>query len=268
MTFGEYCKTIDNLTTDILRDIKWLGCEYLNCNLCDLNNKFLSDDIQNKLTKALNELKKGKPLAYITNSAPFFGQVFYVDNNVLIPRMETEQLLEWIINDNKSKKGLKILDMCTGSGCIAITLKKHLDCTITAVDCSTNALNIAQKNAKLHNTKIEFVQSNMFDKLSNKYDIIVCNPPYIPSAEIQQLNSNVKDFEPTLALDGGDDGLNYYRIITKDSPSHIVKNGLLYLEIGHNQGQSVPQLLQTSFKNILVKKDYDNNNRMIKCERK
>lgn len=268
MKFGEYCKTLDHLSPELLRDVKWLGCEYLNCNLYDLNVMVVDDVTQKKLNLAITKLKNGEPLAYITNSAPFFGEKFYVDKNVLIPRMETELLLEWVIKDNKSKHDLKILDMCTGSGCIAIILKKYLNCTITAVDCDNNALKIAQKNAKRHNVNINFVQSNMFDKLSGQYDIIVCNPPYIPSKAIKKLDNNVKDYEPKLALDGGDDGLDYYRIIVNDSPAKLTNNGFLYLEIGHDQGRSVPQILKANFKNITVKKDYDNNDRMIKCVRR
>jgi len=213
-------------------------------------------------------LKNNEPLAYITNSAPFFGSSFYVDNNVLIPRMETEQLVDWIIKDNQSKHNLRILDMCTGSGCIAITLKKHLDCTMTAADKSEQALNVAQKNAKLHNVQVEFIKSDMFNNISAQYDIIVCNPPYIPSKQLSTLDNNIRDYEPMIALDGGLDGLDYYRTINCYAPHKLKKGGLLYIEIGYDQAASITHILQTNFDNITVKKDYDNNDRMIKCVRR
>ena len=268
MNFGEYLTTHPNISQSVLRDIKWFGCELLNCSLFNLNNQQLSAMQIKKLNSTIKKLNKDVPLAYITKSAYFYNQKFFVNKNVLIPRMETEQLLELIINENKDKKDLKILDMCTGSGCIAITLKNNLNCVVTAVDYSTSALKVAKKNAKLLNAQINFVHSNMFDKLNTKYDIIVSNPPYIKTDIIKTLDNNVKDYEPKQALDGGQDGLDFYKIIATTASQYLKENGVLYLEIGHDQGTTVPKLLTTNFKDIIVKKDYDDQSRIVKCIRR
>ena len=268
MNFDDYLKNRPTLWGDTLRDIRWFGCELLNCNLYNLGKQELNNQQIKLLDSTAKKLNKGTPLSYITNTAYFYNQKFFVNKNVLIPRMETEQLLELIINENKDKKKLKILDMCTGSGCIAITLKNNLNCIVTAVDYSKAALNVAKKNAKLLNADINFVHSNMFDKVNDVYDIIVSNPPYIKTDVIDTLSNNVKDYEPKSALDGGKDGLDFYRIIAASAPQYLKKNGSLYLEIGHDQGSAVPKLLNTNFKDIIVKKDYDNNSRIVKCIRR
>lgn len=268
MNFDDYCSKHNIIDANIIRDLKWLACDYFNCSLFELKDKKIDSTAETFLNNGLKELKKQTPLAYLIKKAPFFGTNFIVDKNVLIPRMETEQLLELIIKENKNKHNLKILDMCTGSGCIAIILKKNLDCSVTAVDVSYQAINIAQKNAKLHNTEICFIKSNMFDKIDDKYDIIVSNPPYIATDEISNLDSSVKDYEPIMALDGGKDGLDFYRIIAEQAPRFLKTQGLLYLEIGYNQGKSVPKLLDKNFENVLVKQDYDKHDRIVKCIRR
>ncbi|MBQ7602701.1 MAG: peptide chain release factor N(5)-glutamine methyltransferase [Clostridia bacterium] len=268
MNLDDYCNKHNLIDTNIIRDLKWLACDYLNCGLFELKDKIIDGVAEKFLDNGLKELKKQTPLAYVTKKAPFFGTNFFVDKNVLIPRMETEQLLELIIKENKHRHNLKILDMCTGSGCIAIILKKHLDCSLTAVDVSAQALKIAQKNAKLHNAEICFIKSDMFDKIDDKYDIIVSNPPYIATNEIETLDNAVKDYEPKKALDGGKDGLDFYRVIADNAPNFLKTRGLLYLEIGHNQGKSVSKLLDKNFEDVLVIKDYDKHDRIVRCIRR
>ena len=268
MNFKDYLKSLELKDENLVRDMRWLACSILKKKLHEINSAELTNKQQETLNNGVEKLKQNMPLNYITNSAPFYGLDFYVDENVLIPRMETEMLVEKIIVDNKNAKNLKILDLCTGSGCIAITLKKHLDCSVFASDFSESALKIAKNNAKTHKTDITFIKSDMFKKILDKFDIIVSNPPYIKKSEIEKLDDSVKNFEPYIALDGGNDGLDFYRKIADLAPKFLNKNGKLYLEIGFDQGQSVPKLLENNFKNIEIFKDLDNNDRIVKCFRR
>ena len=255
--------TIDN---DLLRDIKWLVSYTINpqTQLNFLDNPNIPDDMINTLLDKIQLLYNNTPLAYILGNAEFYGYLFTVTPDTLIPRPETELLCEQIINKHKhSSNKLDILDMCTGSGCIAITLAKNLNSCVSAVDISTSALNVAKLNANNLQAKINFIHSNMFDKITGKYDIIVSNPPYIQSNEINNLMQSVKDFEPHLALDGGTDGLDFYKTINNLAPKFLKTNGKLYLEIGYNQGKAISELLSTNFDNIQVIKDYNGLDRII-----
>ncbi|MCI8833606.1 MAG: peptide chain release factor N(5)-glutamine methyltransferase [Clostridia bacterium] len=158
-----------------------------------------------------------------------------------------------------------VLDLCTGSGAIAISIKKYVDnVEITATDISNNALKVAIKNANLNNLEVKFIESNMFENINDRYDIIVSNPPYIEKEILRTLSKNVQ-YEPTLALDGGTDGLNFYREISKNSYKYLKKNGYLALEIGYNQKNSVIDILEKEnrYKNIINIKDLSNNDRVI-----
>lgn len=220
-----------------------------------------------KYEDCIKELIKGKPLQYITNKQEFMGLDFYVDENVLIPQPDTEILVEKTIEiaDNTQKN--KVLDMCTGSGCIAISLAKNIDnFQITAADISDNALIIANKNAINNNleNKIKFINSDMFSNINEKFDIIVSNPPYIETKTINKLDIEVQN-EPLLALDGGIDGLKFYNIIANNAFKYLNENGYLLLEIGYNQQKSVTQLLQNTGKytNIETIKDLGGNYRVV-----
>lgn len=220
-----------------------------------------------KYEDCIKELIKGKPLQYITNKQEFMGLDFYVDENVLIPQPDTEILVEKTIEiaDNTQKN--KVLDMCTGSGCIAISLAKNIDNSqITAADISDNALIIANRNAINNNleNKIKFINSDMFSNINEKFDIIVSNPPYIETKTINKLDIEVQN-EPLLALDGGIDGLKFYNIIANNAFKYLNENGYLLLEIGYNQQKSVTQLLQNTGKytNIETIKDLGGNYRVV-----
>ncbi|MBR2240380.1 MAG: peptide chain release factor N(5)-glutamine methyltransferase, partial [Clostridia bacterium] len=191
----------------------------------------------------LEKIKDNTPIQYITNHQEFMKLDFYVDENVLIPQPDTEILVEEVlkyvnqIDKTKSSK-IKILDLCTGSGAIAVSLAKYIDnCEITATDISNKAIQIAKLNAEknLVHTKINFIESNMFENLpKTQYDIIVSNPPYIETETILSLSPEVQK-EPLLALDGGCDGLKFYKIILKNYNDYLVQNGKVFLEIGYNQ---------------------------------
>lgn len=220
-----------------------------------------------KYENCIKELIKGKPLQYITNNQEFMGLNFYVDENVLIPQPDTEILVEKAIEIAETTQKNKILDMCTGSGCIAISLAKKINnAQITAVDISNSALKVANKNAINNNVenKIKFVNSDMFNNIEEKFDIIVLNPPYIETETINKLEIEVQN-EPHLALDGGIDGLKFYKIIANNAFEYLNENGYLLLEIGYNQQNSVTQLLQDigKYKNIETIKDLGGNYRVV-----
>ena len=213
--------------------------------------------------KHIEELLNGKPLQYITKTQEFFGMQFYVDENVLIPQPDTEILVEEVIEIAKKENKKRILDLCTGSGCIAISLSEKLDnANITATDISETALEIANKNDRKR--KITFKQSDMFENLCDeKFDIIVSNPPYIKTKVIEGLNVDVRQ-EPKLALDGGEDGLKFYRVIAENAYKHLNNDGYLCLEIGEDQKEKVIKLLETNnYQNVYCKKDLAGNDRVI-----
>lgn len=183
----------------------------------------IEPEIQKKFDCHLQKLIAGKPIQYVTNLQEFYGLNFYVDENVLIPQPDTEILVEEVIEICKdSKKNLKILDICTGSGAIAISLSKNLKAQIVASDISKESLEIAKENALKNQTKVEFVESDMFENIGGKFDMIVSNPPYIETETIKTLSKEVKN-EPILALDGGKDGLNFYRILADKARNYLKK---------------------------------------------
>ena len=244
--------------------------QYLVINNCKTIEKSAYILYNNIITKLIN----GVPLQYITNSQEFMGINFYVDENVLIPQPDTEIVVEEVINiannlQNNTK--IEVLDLCTGSGAIAVALAKHITKTkiIYASDISAKALEIAKKNAINNNIVIKFIQSDMFQKINNKFDIIVSNPPYIETKTIKVLPKEVKK-EPILALDGGQDGLNFYRKIALNAHKYLRSNGFLCLEIGYNQKDEVIKILKdtNNYTNIKVIKDLSGNNRCIKANRR
>ncbi len=238
--------------------------EYLIIN----DKEILKDEILKLYDDNIEKVKNGYPVQYITNNQEFMKLNFYVDDNVLIPQPDTEILVEEIIKICKKEykgKRTKLLDLCTGSGAIAISIKKYVEnIEAIATDISGNALDVAKKNAKLNKAEIKFIESNMFEKINDKYDIIVSNPPYIETGTLKTLSEDVQ-CEPILALDGGIDGLNFYREISKSSYKYLKKDGYLALEIGYNQKDSVTHILEAEnrYKNIVSMKDLSNNDRVI-----
>ena len=219
------------------------------------------------LKEILQELKKGKPYQQILGHTEFYGNRFFVDENVLIPRPETEELLEITIQrlKNLKIKNLKILDVGTGSGIIPITLKKHFpDAEVSAMDISEKALEIAQKNADFHKTKINFIQADYLNtNLTVNYDVIISNPPYIGIDENAEIEESVKGFEPNIALfSPTSDALIFYRKIAKDCENHLNENGLFFLEINQKLGNETLELFKNSSESELVK-DLSGNDRFV-----
>lgn len=236
--------------------------EYLVVN----SKEEIDIDKVNKFNETISKLIKGCPLQYITNHQEFMKLDFYVDENVLIPRQDTEIIVEEVISGCDNEKEYKILDLCTGSGAIGISLAKYIkNSYITCTDISGKALEIAKKNAKTNNIEnIEFIESDMFENIKESFDIIVSNPPYIEKDIISSLDKEVQN-EPHIALDGGIDGLDFYRIIVNNANAHLQKDGMLFLEIGYDQKEEVTKLLETSkkYKNIYSKKDLYDNDRVV-----
>ena len=261
------------------------------------------DEINNKKVEEfrnlLKKLENGIPIQYIINNQEFMGLNFYVDEDVLIPQPDTEVLVEEVIkycnelrnnepedketnkdykeniekepiinkeDKNINKKTIKILDLCTGSGIIGISIYKYLEnVEIYASDISQKALNIAEKNTNLNNAKINFINSDMFENIHIKdFDIIVSNPPYIESKVIKSLSKEVQN-EPKLALDGGEDGLKFYRSILENANDYLRKNGAIFLEIGYDQKEKIEEILKSYkiYKETKCIKDFGGNNRVI-----
>ena len=230
------------------------------------DNKEIDKQQQWQYFVNIEKLTKGVPLQHITHRQEFMKMDFFVDENVLIPRPDTEILVEEVIKIAQKYNSPRILDLCTGSGAIAISLKKFVpNADITAVDISEKALEIAQRNAKKLETKINFLKSDLFDRLDNKkFDIIVSNPPYIRKDEIKKLSEEVQK-EPKIALDGGEDGLDFYRIITEQAINYLKTGSFLCFEIGYNQKNDVIKIIEDeqNYKNTYCKKDLYGNDRII-----
>lgn len=226
-------------------------------------DKLVTPKYVEKVEEIVSERINGRPLWYCIGDTDFYGYKIKVDERVLIPRPETELLVEnakKYINANSV-----VLDMCTGSGAIAIAIKKETGAFVTAVDISEDALTLASENATLNGAGIEFIQSDLFTELGErKFDVIVSNPPYIKSEDIPNLQNEVKNFEPKLALDGGMDGLDFYRIIAKNAKKYLNDNGVLLLEVGFDQAYLVKELL-TDFDHVEIIKDYENIDRIVKA---
>lgn len=221
---------------------------------------------------------QGRPIHYIIGYREFMGLKFYVNENVLIPRPDTEVLVEHVINycKNSGIHFLKILDIGTGSGAIAVSIAKYVEnCQITAVDIDDKALLVAKKNGIVHgvNDRIEFIQGDLFSPLMDRKDrfhIMVSNPPYIPTADIGKLEAQVKDYEPIKALDGGGEGLDFYRRLAQDAPSFLYDGGLWAVEVGYNQAQQVENILreQGCYHDIEFIKDLSGYNRVVSARMK
>ena len=231
------------------------------------NDMEFSKDQTDNYINSIKKISTGIPIQYITNNQEFMNLNFYVDENVLIPQPDTETLVEEVINEYKEKK-CEILDLCTGSGAIAISLAKYInESNIVASDISMKALQIAKLNAEknLVRKKIEFIESDMFNKIyKDDFDIIVSNPPYIKTKVIEELDKQVKN-EPYIALDGGADGLKFYKIIIENAYKYIKNEGKVFLEIGYDQKNELINLFKENnhYENIYSKKDLGGNDRII-----
>lgn len=226
-------------------------------------DKEADSNLYPKYMMLINRRCTRMPLQYITGKAYFMGLEFKVTPAVLIPRFDTEILVEEVLKyvDTEST----VLDMCTGSGCIAVSIASLSKATVTGVDISHEALEIAKGNAE-HNqvSTVEFLESNMFQNVTGTFDVIVSNPPYIPTKDVLELMPEVKEHEPMMALDGSEDGLFFYRILAEQAADFLNPEGLLIMEIGYNQAEDVKKLLaNNNFIGIRVIKDLAGHDRVV-----
>lgn len=223
-------------------------------------------DIDDKRVKRIRKLMarhiSGEPVQKVIGYSMFYDCIIPYSRHTLTPRMETELLVEKVLDEIKGKKS-KILDMCSGSGCIGIAIAKHSDSRVVSADISKYAIKETKQNAKLNFVDIEVVQSDMFQNMKERFDIIVSNPPYIPDYEYQMLDKMVKKYDPKLALQADEDGLAYYKVIANEAYRYLNPNGKIFLEIGYNQGYKVKNLLQSNYQDIEVIQDYSGNDRIV-----
>ncbi len=224
----------------------------------------ITQDAQKEYEIAVQKRAEHIPLQYIIGEQEFMGLRFKVNSNVLIPRQDTETLVEQVLKI--VKPGMKVLDLCTGSGCVLISVLKNApELTGMGSDISKTALLVAKENAKLHEVDAEWVRSDLFDNIIETFDVIMANPPYIPTGEILSLMPEVRNFEPENALDGGADGLDFYRKIAGQVKDYLNPGGYVYMEIGYDQGEAVSELMRNAgFTEVEVIKDLARNDRVVK----
>ena len=263
MTYEELLQSgIQQLGFNKKKDVEDLLCYSAKITLAELlanKNKEVGDVAVNIYHKALDEYVKGKPLAYITHNACFYGYDFFVNEGCLIPRVDSEVLIENAlrnININQSSP-LNILDACCGSGCLGITLtnelaKKNIKSILTLIDKSTSAMQVAKINCEKHNIRAKYIIADVlsYGFGEEKYDIIICNPPYIEN-------------EPRIALDGGEDGAKFYRFLSKKVKQSLTHSGFAIFEIGYNQGKTARDIFLQQHLSVDVIKDYGKNDRVL-----
>ena len=258
-------KTFEKAGITELADIDWIMVEVTGKtrSMLQFVEQFSTEEM-NKIMDAVQKRINHIPLGYIFGRSYFFGREFKVNENVLIPRQDTEILIEKVCKDIKTReKPVLVLDIGTGSGAIGITVQKETGADVTLVDISEKALSVAKENAQNLEAEVKIIHSNLFENVACKFDFVISNPPYIESGVIETLETEVKDNEPILALDGGVDGLDFYRKIVAEAPNYLNKGGKLYFEIGYNQAEALKDLMKENFTNILVYKDYGNNDRVV-----
>ena len=231
-------------------------------------DRTVSPEEEKQYLDAVERRSRRIPLQQITGQQEFMGLPFWVNSNVLIPRQDTEVLVEEVLKHTHD--GMRILDMCTGSGCILISILHYSnDCEGLGVDVSSPALEVAEENAERllsgrTGVSARFLQSDLFEAVDGKYDILVSNPPYIRSAVVDTLMPEVKDYEPRIALDGEEDGLVFYRRILSDCKKNLKKGGMLFFEIGYDQAEAVKGMMeQAGFLEVTVKKDFGGLDRVV-----
>ena len=268
----KYSKELEEISPTPRLDVetllqKVLGVDrlYILLNL----ERVLSEDEEQLFNKFINERLNNRPIAYIVGNREFMGLDFFVKEGVLIPRPDTEVLVEEVIKLAKKKDAKNILDIGTGSGAITVSLAKYLEnVKVTSVDISDIALEIGKRNAISNEVddRINFVKSDLFTNIDKetKFDIIVSNPPYIKREVIETLDKQVKDYEPYNALEGGVDGLDFYRAITKQAKNYLKKGGILAYEVGHDQSENVSKLMEIDgYTNIYTLKDLQQIDRVV-----
>lgn len=249
-------------------DLEWIICDVLNIKRSEIGSlthirTTQLDKIQDMVARRL----AGVPLQQVIGNTDFYGITIKVNGDVLCPRPETEYLVEQAVKIIRDKGITRIHDLCTGSGAIAITVKSQCpNCEVSASDISESAIDVANNNCIRNEVNVRITVNDMFSEIGTDYDMIISNPPYIPTADIDGLSAEVKDHEPRIALDGGADGLDYYRIIAAEAKKHIIAGGYLLLEVGYNQAEQVKELLNDGYINIEFAQDLEKIDRIVIAE--
>jgi len=245
-------------------DIDWLFVEATSKRRSELPTlETIDGKAFENVEKWAKDMVSGKPLQYVLGNTEFYGLKLSLTKNVLIPRPETEQLVEEALKYLGNGSGKKVLDLCCGSGAIALAVAKNTESEITASDISKDAIAVASANALALNLKVKFAVGDLFTAVAGeKFDVVISNPPYIKHGDIAKLEKKVKDFEPTLALDGGEDGLNFYRLLAKNATEHLNEGGAMFMEIGAEQGDDVKAIF-ADYASCEVKKDLNGLDRII-----
>ena len=230
--------------------------------------EYLKKYVTGNIEEAIERYKNGEPVQYIIGDVNFYGNTIKVNKDVLIPRYETEELVEKTIKKikNKFNKKIDVLDLCTGSGCIAITIKKEINSNVTATDISSDALEVAKKNVNLNNVDIKLINSDLFNNIDGKFDCIISNPPYISYDE--EIDEIVKNNEPNLALYAPNNGLYFYEEILKNIKKYLNDEFIIAFEIGYKQGESLVELANRYLNNVTisVEKDLQGRDRFLFIE--
>ncbi len=248
-------------------DVDWLIANVLGKNRAEIKLvKSVSEKEYRDILRATERRSKGEPISSIFGFVEFYGLRFDVNKKVLSPRPETEILVEEIVKLAKTMTEPEICDLCTGSGAIAVSVAKNCKCKVSAIDISKSAITLAKNNAEKNHAKVDFILSDLFEELkkNKKFDIIVSNPPYIKSEDVEKLDLEVKNYDPRLALDGGNDGLDFYRKIVANAPKHLKSGGFLFFEVGQGQAGDVQKIMQEcGFVDTHIVKDYNKIERII-----
>lgn len=270
---------MDYSITDVLRECKDILKEH-DIRLFDSDAEFIVADILGVKRAELYSIShmdedsyhmcvencfrraKHEPLDSVIGYTEFYGLQVPFSTDTLTPRQETEILVDSVVKDIGSKN-VKVLDLCSGSGCIGLAIAKSTKAFVYLSDISGVALDISMKNAKLNNVEATYIKSDLFSKINDRFDIIVSNPPYIKSGDLDSLEDEVKYFDPMLALDGKEDGLYFYRTIIQDLKNHLNPRGKVYFEVGFDQAKAVMDMLSADFDNISVIKDYGGVERIV-----
>lgn len=270
MTLGELLargeKKLKRARIEEWKPDAWYLLEYVTG--CTRNDYFLDPkrEVSEEQVRSYERLTEKRsihiPLQHLTGSQEFMGLSFCVNEDVLIPRQDTEILVEEAMKN--IRPGMSVLDVCTGSGCILISILKLIPGTEGAgLDLSKEALAVAERNCQKHGVQTKLIRSDLFEKISGKYDRIISNPPYIPTKTIDTLTEEVRGHEPRMALDGHEDGLHFYREIVREAPAYLKNGGMLFFEIGCDQADAVDSLMERDFTDIRVVKDLSGLDRVV-----
>lgn len=250
---------------------EFLLAEILDTSRSEILTKNLSDEQYEQFLKLVDRRCNHEPMDSLLGYTDFLGLKIPFSKDTLTPRQETEILADRLVSDLKKvlkeNSNIRVLDLCSGSGCIGLALKYHLPLNVTLADISVKALEMSRVTAEKYNLKVNFIQSDLFSNIYGVYDIIICNPPYVKTGDISTLEKEVLFYDPITALDGGEDGLDFYRRLSTEVLSHLSADGTLYLEVGMGESKAVSKMFAKDF-DIEIIKDYSGIERFLKARRK